>query len=325
MIKQAECILDLISGGLGTNTTVDDSTLSSCDDDIDVSHLILSFPEPDFHAHCQPPTEGDPQCPEVQLPEGWTGGSPVVSEELSALQVRGCGGNSDGLQPGLTASVRCCSMDGSTCQSGNNPRTYNFISGGSSHGEACAAGACNGQPDTWCHRGLTLPQAAELCEANGERLCTRAEIGSSTCCGTGCSHDGHLIWIQERAPPQLIMLGAHDSMPLDVSPGSGYDGTTAAVRCCSMDGSFCQSGDNPAYINLPDGTASRGEQCVNGACGGLPGKYCHRGLNMFQAMAVCAASGQRLCTISEMSRYNGRNLCAGTGCNHDGMNIWVTE
>jgi hypothetical protein len=68
-----------------------------------------------------------------------------------------------------TASVRCCSMDGTTCDTDHLP-------GG-------------------CQSGKTYEEAASICAANGERLCTEAEIIDRVCCGTGCGFDGHQVWV----------------------------------------------------------------------------------------------------------------------------------
>jgi len=59
--------------------------------------------------------------------------------------------------------VSCCSKDGSTCTSRN----------------------CDG----W---GLSLKQAEKYCADQGKRLCTREELASGVCCGTGC--DDSAVW-----------------------------------------------------------------------------------------------------------------------------------
>jgi len=68
-----------------------------------------------------------------------------------------------------TASVRCCSMDGTTCDS-------DHLEGG-------------------CQSGKSYDEAAAICAANGERLCTEVEINDRLCCGTGCNFDGHQVWV----------------------------------------------------------------------------------------------------------------------------------
>merc|ERR1719421_2217612 len=79
----------------------------------------------------------------------------------------------------FTAAVRCCSMDGKSCQT-----------------------KISGQ----CHIGKTHAEAVEICEAIGRRLCTKAEIDAKVCCGTGCMYDSYRIWMSDRSMPQASLL-----------------------------------------------------------------------------------------------------------------------
>ena len=67
--------------------------------------------------------------------------------------------------------------------------------------------------------------------------------------------------------------------------------STAAVRCCTTDGSSC---------------ASEVPGCTNAA-------------TYDEAEAICAAFGRRLCTPDEASR------CCGSGCVHDERMVWTSE
>jgi len=78
-MTQAKCIVDAITDALNANATVLDSALNSCDDNIDVSHLELSFPTPQDAPACETQQAGQPQCPHVELPEVWTGGAAGTS------------------------------------------------------------------------------------------------------------------------------------------------------------------------------------------------------------------------------------------------------
>lgn len=119
--------------------------------------------------------------------------------------IQGCLNNPQEIATGCNvADVRCCSMDGTSCNSGNFPETFTFTNFLTSTGTACSAGECNNVADTWCHSGVTFFQAQELCEANGERLCTRAEVEGGVCCGTGCSHNSHLIWFDDEYGPASL-------------------------------------------------------------------------------------------------------------------------
>jgi len=112
------------------------------------------------------------------------------------MMVQGCNNSPRELEPDCNAAdVRCCDMDGSSCNSGNFEQTYPFLNG--AMGTPCEAGQCNGQPNTWCHSAVTYGQANAICEAAGQRLCTRSEIENDVCCGNGCGHNAHLIWVAE--------------------------------------------------------------------------------------------------------------------------------
>jgi hypothetical protein len=130
---------------------------------------------------------------------------PGNCEHMNHQMVQGCNNNPRDLEPdcGL-ADVRCCSMDGTSCNSGSFPQTFTFLDGLVSEGTACQAGQCNGVADTWCHSAVSFEQAQEICAATGERLCSRAEIESDVCCGTGCSHNAHLIWFSDDVPTTTL-------------------------------------------------------------------------------------------------------------------------
>jgi len=93
-IKQAECIVDLITAAMAANATVLDSSLTSCDDDIDGSHLVLDFPQPEAVPVCEAPQENHPQCPAVELPDSWTAGEGLenpcsVDGQVKAADITG--------------------------------------------------------------------------------------------------------------------------------------------------------------------------------------------------------------------------------------------
>jgi len=83
---------------------------------------------------------------------------------------------------GHTADVRCCSMDGSTCQSGHLEGGEDYYHNGAStvHTEGCVS-------------DVSHAQAMAVCAAGNMRLCNTDEV--QACCGTGCFHDHHSIWV----------------------------------------------------------------------------------------------------------------------------------
>jgi len=72
-----------------------------------------------------------------------------------------------------TAAVRCCSHDGSTCES---------------------------QVGGICHDVVTFHDANAICSAAGKRLCSQAEMGSGVCCGEGCWFNHFAVWISDGTP-----------------------------------------------------------------------------------------------------------------------------
>ena len=69
----------------------------------------------------------------------------------------------------LTAGVRCCSMDGTTCATASN---------------------CENDKE------VTFDEAVDHCKANyqNHRLCTKDELLSDICCNTGGLCDNYPVW-----------------------------------------------------------------------------------------------------------------------------------
>ena len=61
--------------------------------------------------------------------------------------------------------VRCCSVDGKTCQTpGQCPGNFSYF------------------------------EAESLCNLSGHRICTKDELHSGVCCGTGGTCDNNAVW-----------------------------------------------------------------------------------------------------------------------------------
>lgn len=95
----------------------------------------------------------------------------------SVWAVEGCTGEKDnkpidhlsrGLQLDGKAAVRCCQHSTGNLQ--------------------CASSVVN------CPMGKTYVEGKKICEDHGMRLCTKDELESNVCCGTGCNFDSWLIW-----------------------------------------------------------------------------------------------------------------------------------
>jgi len=228
---------------------------------------------------------------------------------------QGCPGSSQAYDE-TSGAVRCCSVDGTDGNSGNFPRTFTFADGSSTTGRDCGAGECNNDASATCHDDVTFAQAEEMCRSNGERLCTRDEV--SVTCGTGCRHNHHLVWVSGFVQPPRAATsdgcltsnyvdGEYPTTIVDVDATN-----TAAVRCCSADGSSCTTqglGDSTTgdVFDLDGGVVAQ-QACITSA-------------TFSEAAGICAAEGLRLCTSSELDS----GVCCGTGCWHDHRAIWTSN
>jgi len=130
---------------------------------------LPGFPQEPFTAE-NPGCNAYPEC------NACTAMTPVAQPTLIMMDGCATAGSSPerevvGVGDGRTASVRCCSFSGDVCDSDHLP-------GG-------------------CQSDKTFAEAEEICDMNGERLCTEVEIDSRLCCGTGCSFDSHQIWVSD--------------------------------------------------------------------------------------------------------------------------------
>jgi len=112
--------------------------------------------------------EYDPWCPCFDY-EGSNVGPSQPQTSATTIDVCVTGGTTPATCTdfGSTASVRCCTTDGSSCQS-NVPG---------------------------CTNAATYAEAESICAAFGRRLCTPDE--ATLCCGTGCGHDNRMVWTSE--------------------------------------------------------------------------------------------------------------------------------
>ena len=86
----------------------------------------------------------------------------------------------------LTAGVRCCSTDAETIIHKDKGRWCTTL------------GPCN------ANNGVTFYDAVEQCTAKGYRLCTKTELMSDQCCGTGGNCDTHLVWTSTDDIPGIV-------------------------------------------------------------------------------------------------------------------------
>jgi hypothetical protein len=130
-------------------------------------------------------------CPEIPAPEY------VPIDSCPGYTVDGCVGQDAeaGEHPltfirnaGGVADVRCCSIDGSRCQSKDFAGGVDFLTP-------------NGNIHTECYFDVTYQEAMEVCHSEGMRICSNDEM--QTCCGTGCWHNHHAIWVDSGDVTQV--------------------------------------------------------------------------------------------------------------------------
>jgi hypothetical protein len=156
---------------------------------------LPEVPAPPF-SHTNPGCNAYPacsSCPELAVP------APVFVDSCPGYTVDGCVGSDDeaGEHP-LTfirdvdgvADVRCCSIDGDSCQSQHFEGGVNFSppNGGDDH--------------VGCYFDVTYQEAMSVCHDAGMRMCTSDEM--QTCCNTGCWHNHHNIWVDVTTGPMSL-------------------------------------------------------------------------------------------------------------------------
>jgi len=172
----------------------------------------------------------------------------------------------------LDAYVRCCSDDATSCTTVSD---------------------CQKTVDV-----VNYDDAVAECTSIGMRLCTKDELLTEVCCGTGGQCDSHAVWTSTPYVESSYYVddGCHseNSSPDDYAGFYQIESSLAYVRCCSDDGSTCQTISN----------------CGNS--GQLRSYY--------QAEEECAAVGKRLCTMEELLT----DICCGTGGGCDSDLVWTS-
>ena len=168
------------------------------------------------------------------------------------------------------AFVRCCSSDGSSCDTVNDCTNSNNL--------------------------MNYANAEEECSAIGMRLCTKDELLTEVCCGSGGQCDSEAVWTSTTQEYYYMDDGCHSdsNTPDDYAGIYESEFTEAGVRCCSSDGTSCST---------PSSCTSSNDL-----------------KNNVDAAAECAADGMRLCTKNELLS----DICCGTGGQCDSNLVWTS-
>eukprot|EP01060_Flectonema_neradi_P021719 TRINITY_DN295_c0_g1_i6.p1 TRINITY_DN295_c0_g1~~TRINITY_DN295_c0_g1_i6.p1 ORF type:complete len:711 (+),score=156.58 TRINITY_DN295_c0_g1_i6:68-2200(+) len=133
----------------------------------------------------------------------------------------------------------------------------------------------------------SIEEAEAACARMDMRLCNNEELHSGMCKGTGCGYDRHPVWGTVAIPDGSC---SSQSIPAPMK-------SSAAVRCCSTDGSTCTS-------LSPNSNTCLGEVS-----------------SYDEAEAICTSINMRTCTRSEVAS----DLCCGTGCGYNLKPVWSDE
>lgn len=245
-------------------------------------------------------------CTSLTNAQGHDGFTAYDMPGLTRYTLDGCGADGADLlpltgsaDPAATADVRCCSLDGSS-----------GVSQDFEGGEDYFRPGATSPHSTGCAFGRTFLEARGLCDARGMRLCRPHEVDVT--CGSGCWHNHNAVWVDvptvgvtidgcstdnsNHSPDQYP--GSDDSQAL--IPSSQKEiGDTAAVRCCSYDGSDCESN--------------------NGDADGVGGAGCNDAVSFVDAQRICSEVSKRLCSADEM------DTCCGTGCWYNHFGVWTSS
>jgi hypothetical protein len=164
-----------------------------------------------------------------------------------------------------------------------------------------------------CVHEADAATAFATCNADGARVCTVAELEGACTAGTGCGHDGDLIWSSEACtnPPgkrarcgDNILAGCAANSCAD--PSEGHE-----VRCCS-------DTELPGY-QQKNGCAVFAESQFLSVGEGDDG--CVHEADFATAALTCDTDGARLCTSLEVTA----RCTSGTGCDNDSDLIWTSQ
>jgi len=201
----------------------------------------------------------------------------------------------------------------------------------------CAASLWPGQTCMW---SVTFSYAQQSCNAAGARLCTLAELRAGEAAGTGCNHDGELVWSSDPC----VEMGTQGWAALQGNGAGGLRcllGTSgargelagrAAMRCCA---DACTAADLSPYAWTSTATSSgqAPPQEEPGRCctdlqarygfvkeAGLDTPFCSAStwpgqpctpVSHSRAEANCQAVGARLCSLRELYDKSPRTTLCG--------------
>merc|ERR1712012_13089 len=150
----------------------------------------------------------------------------------------------------------------------------------------------------------TFQEAIDMCEklGSGWSLCTRTEVNSNICKGTGCGHDHKLAWAFES--PALLDAAPRSGLRVPEVQNPDPLQKLGEVQCCK---------DGKCSRRFPSDSTSN-DDCL----GGMNDEVKHT-FQEANEMCKTLGSGWSLCTRTEVRS----NICRGKGCGHDSQLAWA--
>ena len=133
--------------------------------------------------------------------------------------------------------------------------------------------------------------AASKCSEKNQRLCSKDELLSGICCGTGGNCDSDKCWTSTSELRFWVDDGCTRAGKHHVGSFQ-YKSYEAGVRCCSNDGTTCET-----PLLCQDNKMTYGD-----------------------AILKCSEDSRRLCSRDELLS----KICCGTGGNCDSYKIWTS-
>jgi len=183
-----------------------------------------------------------------------------------------------------------------------------------------------------CHWKKTFERAVAICSDSGARLCTRSELEEKCPANTGCEFNYELIWSSTsgyptnaptKYPTNVLSITTEffpSSSPSAVDPAGSHWVVCGSEGLCIEDKKIVRDNDLHEVRCCSDVAIAGWRK--NNACG-IWGQskfsgVCHSKKMFESAVAICSASGARLCTKSEIEE----KCSANTGCEFNFELIW---
>jgi len=197
-----------------------------------------------------------------------------------------------------------------------------------------------------CYDEVNFFEAFLVCAKQGARLCSKDELLSDCTRGSGCGHNGGLIWSIDTWEPCVTDAECEDGLECTTNTCGGdgicqvndVSNCLIATGCGALDGNCshrpqrkadpafhfhhvrcCSDSPLPGFVLNP--TCSSTVGTVYGASEvGPPGEECQELKTYDEAVAACDAVEARLCTADELLN----DCTADTGCGFDNRISWTS-